>query len=341
MRLAPLTTLRLGGPAGAADRGPQRGRAGRRGARRRRTRTCRWIERRDRRRGRARHGACWCARAGSCATDELLVVQAGEPWDERRRALRGRGPAGLRVPVRASPARPARRRSRTSAPTARTSRRRSRGCGSMTARPARSRDGRRRVRLRLPPQRLQVPRPLDRARGRVPARASPGSRPAALRRARPRARRAGRRPRAAGRRCARRCSALRRGKGMVIDPADPDSVSAGSFFTNPILTRRGGRRSRRRPPSRAGRADQDLRGLADRAGRLRRGTGRTSRDLDQAHARAGQPRRGHDGRVDGAGARDRGRRARPRSASRWCPSRCSSATHGELQDLRTLRAVLG
>jgi UDP-N-acetylmuramate dehydrogenase len=29
--------------------------------------------------------------------------------------------------------------------------------------------------------------------------------------------------------------ALRRGKGMVIDLADPDSVSAGSFFTNPIL----------------------------------------------------------------------------------------------------------
>ena len=28
---------------------------------------------------------------------------------------------------------------------------------------------------------------------------------------------------------------LRRGKGMVIDPSDPDSVSAGSFFTNPIL----------------------------------------------------------------------------------------------------------
>lgn len=29
---------------------------------------------------------------------------------------------------------------------------------------------------------------------------------------------------------------LRRGKGMVVDPADPDSVSAGSFFTNPILS---------------------------------------------------------------------------------------------------------
>jgi UDP-N-acetylmuramate dehydrogenase len=29
--------------------------------------------------------------------------------------------------------------------------------------------------------------------------------------------------------------ALRRTKGMVLDPDDPDSVSAGSFFTNPIL----------------------------------------------------------------------------------------------------------
>ena len=29
--------------------------------------------------------------------------------------------------------------------------------------------------------------------------------------------------------------ALRRRKGMVIDPGDPDTVSAGSFFTNPVL----------------------------------------------------------------------------------------------------------
>jgi UDP-N-acetylmuramate dehydrogenase len=29
--------------------------------------------------------------------------------------------------------------------------------------------------------------------------------------------------------------ALRRGKGMVWDPADPDSRSAGSFFTNPVV----------------------------------------------------------------------------------------------------------
>ena len=28
---------------------------------------------------------------------------------------------------------------------------------------------------------------------------------------------------------------LRRGKGMVLDPADPDTVSVGSFFTNPVL----------------------------------------------------------------------------------------------------------
>jgi UDP-N-acetylmuramate dehydrogenase len=29
--------------------------------------------------------------------------------------------------------------------------------------------------------------------------------------------------------------ALRRRKGMLLDPADPDTVSAGSFFTNPVL----------------------------------------------------------------------------------------------------------
>jgi UDP-N-acetylmuramate dehydrogenase len=30
--------------------------------------------------------------------------------------------------------------------------------------------------------------------------------------------------------------ALRRAKGMVLDPSDPDSVSAGSFFLNPLLS---------------------------------------------------------------------------------------------------------
>jgi UDP-N-acetylmuramate dehydrogenase len=30
---------------------------------------------------------------------------------------------------------------------------------------------------------------------------------------------------------------LRRGKGMVLDPVDPDTASAGSFFTNPLVDR--------------------------------------------------------------------------------------------------------
>ncbi len=30
--------------------------------------------------------------------------------------------------------------------------------------------------------------------------------------------------------------ALRRGKGMVLDAGDPDTRSAGSFFTNPIVS---------------------------------------------------------------------------------------------------------
>ena len=176
-----------------------------------------------------------------------------------------------------SPARRARRRSRTSAPTGRTSPRPSRGCASMTARRTRvevldaaasaasttaaacsstataGRCSPSRFRLRAsalsgPLRYAELARTLGRARRRR-ARRSP--------------------------RCARPCSSLRRGKGMVVDPADPDSVSAGSFFTNPILTAEGyaalAARAGSSPPAFAGarRAHQDVGRVADRARRLR------------------------------------------------------------------------
>ena len=143
---------------------------------------------------------------------------------------------------------------------------------------ARSRElARRRLRLRLPLERVQAhARALGGARGDVRARAPRAVGPARLRRARAHARR--RSPARARRSptCARPCSALRRGKGMVLDPDDPDTVSAGSFFTNPILEADAfaaleAARRRARPP--AGlpggrRPRQDLRRLADRARRL-------------------------------------------------------------------------
>lgn len=42
--------------------------------------------------------------------------------------------------------------------------------------------------------------------------------------------------------------ALRRGKGMVLDAADPDSRSAGSFFTNPLLAEQEAEALRAREP---------------------------------------------------------------------------------------------
>ena len=45
---------------------------------------------------------------------------------------------------------------------------------------------------------------------------------------------------------------LRRGKGMVLDPDDVDSVSAGSFFTNPILDEQGFSELERRAAARPG-----------------------------------------------------------------------------------------
>jgi UDP-N-acetylmuramate dehydrogenase len=67
--------------------------------------------------------------------------------------------------------------------------------------------------------------------------------------------------------------ALRRGKGMVMDPADPDSVSAGSFFVNPVvdaaaLSRVEARAGQRPPRFEAGDARYKLAAawLVERAG---------------------------------------------------------------------------
>ena len=112
---------------------------------------------------------------------------------------------------------------------------------------------------------------------------------------------------------------LRRGKGMVLDPGDPDSRSAGSFFTNPVLDATavreaapgGGRavRPRRPDPAVPGRAGpgEGVGRLAHRPGRVRPGLpGRRARGrepagpggahLHQAHPGPRQPGRRPDGR---------------------------------------------
>jgi UDP-N-acetylmuramate dehydrogenase len=52
--------------------------------------------------------------------------------------------------------------------------------------------------------------------------------------------------------------ALRRGKGMVLDPGDPDTRSAGSFFTNPVLDQRQFGEVRRRAAARSGMPAADV-----------------------------------------------------------------------------------
>ncbi|MGO8983026.1 MAG: UDP-N-acetylmuramate dehydrogenase [Streptosporangiaceae bacterium] len=52
---------------------------------------------------------------------------------------------------------------------------------------------------------------------------------------------------------------LRRGKGMVLDPADPDTRSAGSFFTNPVLSQRQFAELQRRAAARPGQPGQGVR----------------------------------------------------------------------------------
>ena len=106
---------------------------------------------------------------------------------------------------------------------------------------------------------------------------------------------------------------LRRSKGMVLDPDDHDTWSAGSFFTNPVLDAEAAASTARRGATfpAAGRPGQDERGLAHRARRLstwvpgRRGPGV---GVDQALARAHEPRWGNHQRPARSGARAAGRR---------------------------------
>ena len=95
---------------------------------------------------------------------------------------------------------------------------------------------------------------------------------------------------------------LRRGKAMVLDPADHDTWSTGSFFTNPIVpVAEVPAGAPELAPAR--RAGQDQRRLADRARRLHQGVRhRPGAGVLAAHAGADQPGCGHHRRAPRARA---------------------------------------
>ena len=130
--------------------------------------------------------------------------------------------------------------------------------------------------------------------------------------------------------CATRCSRLRAGKGMVLDAADHDTWSAGSFFTNPSSTRdrlaRGCPDRRAALPQPDGTTKTSAAWLIEHAG-FGKGYGDRAAGppLHQAHARAHQPRRRHHRGPAGAGPRGarRGRGGVRRLG--WSTSRSWSA----------------
>ena len=87
--------------------------------------------------------------------------------------------------------------------------------------------------------------------------------------------------------------ALRRAKGMVVDPSDADSKSAGSFFTNPLLDDAAVERLRARLgattlptfPGGAGRTKVPAAFLIERAG-FSKGTERGTARISRKHALA-------------------------------------------------------
>ena len=163
----------------------------------------------------------------------LLTVEAGEEWDDVVAATVADGLGGLEClsGIPGSHGRDAgaeRRRVRGGGRRRAGRRRAARPDGGGALGPGR------RARIRLPHKRAQGPLRRGRAAGADRAARRRPQRAAALRRARQGARRgAGERVPAAVAREA--VLALRRGKGMVLDAADHDTWSAGSFFTNPVL----------------------------------------------------------------------------------------------------------
>ncbi len=114
---------------------------------------------------------------------------------------------------------------------------------------------------------------------------------------------------------------LRKAKGMVLEPTDPDSRSVGSFFTNPVLDDAPGEGAFAPRPRRA---QVPSRGGHEGTCRLARGTSRVCQGLPQrSGGHLGQARTGSDG----ARRRHCGRRAGPgqgcsgrRAAALWRPA---------------------
>ena len=318
--LAARTTLRLGG-AGArlVVRRRPRTRSSRRvreatprgaGARPRRRQQRRRRRRRVPGHGRAGRQGPVRRRRGVGRGGALPRSRRASDWDDGRRP-RGRAGAGRASrPLRHPRARRARRRSRTSAPTGRRSPRRSSRCARWTGATRRDRGPRaRRLRLRLPHERVQA-RPaayvvlavtFELARGPTAA----PSRYAELARS----------PRRRGRRRARRSA-------TCATPSSRCAAARAWCSTRPTTTRGA--------PARSSRTRRGRRAAAERPRRARRRFA-AARRQGQDVARPGSSSRpgSHRGHVARAGFAEPGSRPSTRSRSRT-PERATAADVLEL-----------